>query len=106
MQNAFNKVLMIEPNLIRANLYTELLEEQGWRVDCAESVRDALNKIENDTQASQRTVLISPQVVQENTEPRSARKKDTVNELAQLLNTNVNRILLMDDLLRQHALLN
>jgi DNA-binding response OmpR family regulator len=53
-------VLMIEPNLVLANQYREMIEQQGVQVKWVESVQEAIRYQAEDKSQQLETILLSP----------------------------------------------
>jgi CheY-like chemotaxis protein len=78
-------LLMVEPNIILAHHFTQILEQQGWSVAHVESVQDALTELE--TLKEIQAVLVSPKVfpVAEHYRAYTDEQKDLEKKIAVLL---------------------
>lgn len=87
-------LLMIEPNMIRANQYAELFEQEGLAVDRVDSIQDALQHVQN-TQSQKRTVLLSPHLL--GGFGCSPRKQDYKKLVAKLFQANIAAVFLLEE---------
>lgn len=87
-------LLMIEPNMIRANQYTELFEEQGLSVERVDTIQDALHHVQKPC-PQKWTVLLSPQLLV--SLECSRRKKDLEKLVADLFKANIAAVFLLGE---------
>lgn len=76
---------MVEPNGVRANQFSDSLQQGGWSVERALSIQDALRRIHEVCREKIEAVVICPFVFEENTQMSSDQRKESRHDMASLL---------------------